>query len=81
MHCYALPTRPIASGAFGEHYRTSIDGAHAKHRACMDIGPSKKLLRAQTCEGEKWRLFDLKDELDIDRALVRLDEAYARAVR
>ena len=37
--------------------------------------------RAQTSEGEKWRLFELKDERDIDRALVCLDEAYTRAVR
>jgi len=34
---------------------------------------------AQKREGEKWQLFELKNELDIDRALARLDQAYRRA--
>jgi hypothetical protein len=36
---------------------------------------------AQNREGEKWQLFELKNEHDIDNALARLNEAYTRAVR
>jgi hypothetical protein len=32
-------------------------------------------------EGEKWRLCELKDEHDIDRALAHLDAAYRAAYR
>lgn len=31
-------------------------------------------------EGEKWQLFELKNERDIDHALALLDRAYRRAV-
>ena len=34
---------------------------------------------ARTREGEKWQLFELKNERDIDNALACLDKAYARA--
>ena len=35
---------------------------------------------AQKREGEKWQLFQLKNEHDIENALARLDKAYRRAV-
>jgi len=34
----------------------------------------------QKKEGEKWQLFELRNENDIENALARLDKAYARAV-
>ena len=34
----------------------------------------------QRREGEKWQLFELKNEHDIDNALARLDKAYTGAV-
>src|ERR1700682_2751786 len=37
--------------------------------------------RAQNREGEKWRLFELKTERDIDQALILLGKAYTHAVR
>jgi hypothetical protein len=35
---------------------------------------------AQRREGEKWQLFELKNEDDISNALARLNDAYTRAV-
>jgi hypothetical protein len=35
---------------------------------------------ARRREGEKWQLFELKNEHDIDHALALLDKAYSRAV-
>jgi hypothetical protein len=33
----------------------------------------------QSNEGGKWKLFELEDDRDIDRALITLDKAYRKA--
>jgi len=75
-----VSTRPM----FGMRafYRAAVVFAMLPDKRALEIPGAiayKRADGAKKTEGEKWQLFELKDERGLDGALVRLDQAYRGA--